>query len=218
MRRTPRSNPQAVPAIVAAALFIAGCGGLAAPVADAPSMRVLDVRPAAGGAAVAPSARTQVIEVSTVRASPGYDSAAIVYVERPHALERFATHRWVDPPAAMIGPLVVRALDESGAFKAVVHGPAGVSADLRLDIELTRLQQSFVDRPSRVELTLRLQLVELAARRIVATRTVDVAAPAAADNPDGGVAAANAALADALGRIVEFCRTESAGGALRPGR
>jgi cholesterol transport system auxiliary component len=203
-------KPLAAPAVVAAALFVAGCGALTGPAADAPSMRLLDARPVASVAVAAPTTRTDVIEVSTVRASPGYDSAAIVYVERPHALERFATHRWVDPPAAMIGPLIVRALEESGAFKAVVHGPAGVSADLRLDVELTRLQQSFVDRPSRVELTLRAQLVELAGRRIVATRTVDVAAPAATDNPDGGVAAANAALADALGRIVEFCREASA--------
>lgn len=195
-------------AATALALATAACGTFAPLPAEAPVQHVLEAKPAVVAAGVV---RPLVLDVGAPRAAPGFDRAAIAYVKKPGTLDYFAVHRWVEPPTKMLGPLLVRALEATGAFKAVVSGTAGVSADLRLDTELLRLQQSFLAHPSRVELGLRVQLVELGARRILATRVVEVVQSAPSDDPDGGALAANAALASALEEIATFCVSASAG-------
>ncbi|HSB23817.1 MAG TPA: ABC-type transport auxiliary lipoprotein family protein [Burkholderiaceae bacterium] len=190
----------------AALLLGPGCSVLPSARSDAPTLHVLDARPAA---AAAPARRALVLAVGTPRAAPALDSAAMLYVQQEHALERYATHRWADAPARLIAPLLTRTLDDTGAFSAVV--PAnGVPADLRLDTELLQLRQSFLVRPSRIELALRFQLVDLAARRVLATRYVEVDESAPTDDAPGGVAAANAALARALAQAAAWCIEQTA--------
>lgn len=186
---------------VAASSLGVGCGLLQAPPADAPTLHLLDALPARVEAA---PRREVVLAISPPRAAPGYDTAAMVYLRRPHALEHYATHRWADTPARMLGQLLTRTLDDAGAFRAVVASGSSAPADLRLDTEVVRLQQSFLVRPSRAELTLRAQLVDLAGRRVLAMRYVEVTHDAATDDAAGGVAAANAALARALAQLAAW--------------
>jgi len=183
------------------AALAAGCTALPAPKVEDPVLHVLDAKPAI---ARAQAARDLVLEVSVPRAAPGFDTAALLYVQKPFVLDAFATHRWADAPARMIAPPLTRALEQTGHFRAVVPAPAGVPADLRLDTELVRLQQNFATRPSRVELSLRFRLLDLRGRRVVASRVVDVDVDAPSDDPDGGVIAANAALASALTQAAAF--------------
>jgi cholesterol transport system auxiliary component len=190
------------------AAYLAGCSALpTAPRIEEPMLHVLDARPAV---ARAQASRDLVLEVSVPRAAPGFDTTALLYVQKPFVLDAFATHRWVDAPAHMIGPPLTQALAQTGYFRAVVTAPAGVPVDLRLDTELVRLQHNFMTKPSRVELSLRFRLLDLRARRVVATRIVDVDVDAASDNPDGGVVAANAALASALTQAAAFAVTAAA--------
>jgi cholesterol transport system auxiliary component len=184
------------------AALAAGCSVLQGARVEDPVLHVLDARPAV---VATPATRDIVLEVSAPRAAPGYDSPAIAYVQRPFVLDYFAIHRWADTPARMVGPLLVRAAEQTGYFRAVVQAPTAATADFRLDSELSRLQQDFTTRPSRVELSLRLQLVEIRTRRVVATRVIEVTSAAATDDPGGGVAAANAAMAQALAQAAEFC-------------
>jgi cholesterol transport system auxiliary component len=149
--------------------------------------------------------------VSTPRAAPGHDTAAMVYVQRPHALEHFAKHRWADTPARLLQPLLVRTIEDAGVFRAVVASGSGVQVDLRLDSEVVHLRQNFVAQPSRSELTLRVQLVDATTRRVLATRTVEQAQAATSNDAAGGVAAVNLALARALAQIAVFCDEGAAG-------
>jgi cholesterol transport system auxiliary component len=87
----------------------------------------------------------------------------------------------------------------------VVQAPSAAAAELRLDSELVRLAQDFTVKPSRVRLTLRVELIDTAARRVLAARELDEVEPAASDDPYGGVAAANRALGRLLGRLGELC-------------
>jgi len=80
--------------------------------------------------------------------------------------------------------------------------------------EIVQLRQSFLTRPSRVELTLRAQLVDVPGRRVLATRYIEVAQDAPSDDASGGVAAANSAAARALAQVAAFCVDASAD--LRP--
>jgi len=202
-----RSRPllRIVLSIVAA--IVAGCTALPSPKIEEPVLHVLDARPAITRAQ---AARELVLEVGVPRAAPGFDTAALLYVQKPFVLDAFATHRWVDAPARMIWPPLTHALEQTGYFRAVVPAPAGVPTDLRLDTELVRLQQNFMTRPSRVELSLRFRLLDLRGRRVVAARVVDVDVAAASDDPDGGVVAANTALASALAQAAAFVVDASA--------
>ena len=85
-----------------------------------------------------------------------------------------------------------------------VHGSAA-AGDLRLDTEIIRLQHEFLTRPSQVRFTLRAHLVDNRTRRVLASREFEAVAPAASENPYGGVVAANRAVQTVLEDLAAFC-------------
>jgi cholesterol transport system auxiliary component len=174
-------------ALVLAALLAPGCAGLQPPPAQPLQLFVLDAQPRAAREA---GERGPAPAVS-VRARPGFDTARMAYVRRPHEVEYFAHSRWADTPARMLAPLIAQACRRQGAVK--------------LDAELVRLAQDFTARPSRVRLTLRATLIETASSRVLAARELDELEDAPSDDPYGGVLAANRALERLLGRLAEFC-------------
>ena len=179
---------------------LAGCANLA-PATDSVSVYLLDAQPEPKPATLR---RNEVLAVSTTRARPGFETAGIAYVTQPYELAYFTKSRWADAPARMLAPLIAHVLEQCGVFRAVVYNPSTVSADLRLDTELVYLQHEFIDKPSRVRLTVRAQLVDLNEQRVIAVREIEEVEPAAAANAYAGVAAANRALQRALVRLVEF--------------
>ena len=149
--------------------------------------------------------------VSAPRAAAGFDSPHIIYLRQPHKLEHFAHSEWMDTPARMLSPLLVAALENSGAFRAVVHAPTSASGELRLDTEVLQLQHEFEGQPSRVRFVLRANLVEDATRRVIATRAFEAVATAASEDPYGGVIAANQAVQTVLEQLATFCAETAAG-------
>ena len=148
--------------------------------------------------------------VSAPRAAAGFDSQRIMYVRQPHKLEYFAHSEWIDTPARMLSPLVVAAMEQSGVFRAVVHAPSSANGDLRLDSEVLLLQQEFAGTPSRVRFALRVNLVEDATRRVVASRDFATFATAPSEDPYGGVVAANEAVRTVLADVAAFCAAAAA--------
>jgi cholesterol transport system auxiliary component len=187
-------------------LLLAGCAGLHPPPVQNVNLYLLD---ASGPVKHADVKRKWVIEIGMPRALPGFDTPQMAYVQQPYKLNYFAVNRWTDTPAHMLAPLLVQALDQGGAFRAVVRAPSAVPADLRLDTELIRLQRDFRVKPSKVEFTLRAQLVDLRHDRVLATRVFDETENAPSENPYGGVVAANRALQRILESISEFCVREA---------
>lgn len=187
---------------LALATLLAGCAAVQPPKFEVQTLYVLAAQPLPKAAAPVHDA---VIEVTTPRAWPGFGTARIAYVRRPYEVDYYAASRWADTPARMLQPLLARALEQTAGFRAVVVAPGIVPADLRLDTELVRLQQDFTARPSRMEITLRAQLVDVGAKRVIATRVFDEVEDAPHEDADGGVVAANAALQRLLGQVADFC-------------
>jgi len=195
--------------ILALAAFGAGCTALPAPHVDNVTLYIL----AAGLLRVTPHPRNDgVIEVALPRAWPGFDTPQMAYVRQPYELDYFATSRWADTPSRMLFPVLVRALEQTETFRTVVEMPSTVPADFRLDTEIVRLRQNFGVQPSRVELTLRAQLTDLRARRVVGSKVFEETQAAPTEDAAGGVIAANAALQRMLERIADFCVAASSGG------
>ncbi len=156
-----------------------------------------------------------VLAVAAPRAAPGFDGPRLVYLRKPLELRHYARADWVEPPAHMIGPLLVRALERTGRFQAVVVAPGGVAAGLRLDAEVVRLQQEFTERPSRVRFTLRAQLADLQAGRVLGTRELEAVEPAPSEDAYGGVQAANRAVQRVLEEVASWCAGLAGGAAER---
>lgn len=143
--------------------------------------------------------------VSTPSARSGYDSARMIYLKKPHEIEYFSQNQWVDNPARMLAPLLLQALESTSKYRAVITARSAATADLRLDTEIIRLQHEFLTQPSQVHLTLRVQLLDLRNKTVLATREFDMLEVASSDDPYGGVLAANRALTRMLPQIAEFC-------------
>lgn len=143
--------------------------------------------------------------VSAPRAGPGLEGSRIAYVKRPNELRYFTRSQWVEPPARMLGPLIVRALERTGRFQAVTEVALGSTQGFRLESEVVRLQQEFTDRPSRVRFALRLELTDVAAHRIIGTREIETVEIAPSDDAPGGVVAANAAVKRVLVEAADWC-------------
>ena len=168
----------------------------------------LEMNPGIAPAGLAPTmaavAPASTLIVNPPRAASGFDSHRIIYVREAHKLEYFANSEWVDPPARMLGPLLVAAIERSGTFNAVVLSAGSAAGELRLDTEIVRLQHEFLTTPSRVHFTLRATLVDDKTRKVLAWREFDASAPAASDNPYGGVVAANQAVQGVLKELSQF--------------
>jgi cholesterol transport system auxiliary component len=144
--------------------------------------------------------------VSIPRAAPGFDSYQIVYIRHAHTFEYFRQSQWVDAPANMLAPLVVAALERSGSFSAVIQSPTSIAGQLRLDLEIVRLQHEFLMQPSQAHFTLRAHLLDTATRQVVAWREFDAMVPAPSEDPYGSVLAANGAVRSVIKELVLFCR------------
>lgn len=152
----------------------------------------------AASAQPATSSAAPSILVSPVRAAPGLESARMAYQREANRLDYYARNRWVDAPAAMLQPLVVKALEAQGGFAAVVQGPAAVQAQRRLDLDLTQFVQDFSQSPSCMRVSVRAQVIDMATQKVLATRVFESHMAATSEDARGGVDAANRALAELL--------------------
>jgi cholesterol transport system auxiliary component len=182
------------------ATLLGGCASLQPAPVESPNLHVLQP-PLTVQAA--PERRDIVIEVAPPRADPGYDTPQMAYVRKRYELDYFANNRWADSPARMLAPLLALALERTEAA-------SGVPPDLRVNAEIMRLQQDFERHPSHVEIALRVQLVDVRGRRVLATLGFAETQNAASDDPYGGVSAANAALGRMLEKFAAFCVAEAA--------
>jgi cholesterol transport system auxiliary component len=162
-----------------------------------------DMRASAGEARLA-DATGPVLLISLPQSDPGFDTQRMVYLTRRYELDYYGVNQWADTPARMLVPLLVQALDRSGAWKAVMPVPASIRGDYRLDTDGLVLQQEFFQQPSRVRLGIRMQLVDLRESRVVGSRTFETVEEASSDDAYGGVLAANRAVAAILDQAASW--------------
>lgn len=192
--------------IMCAVLVVTGSGCLSLRT-DSPEIRTYHLSLDGSSHAILPK-RTDgpVLLVSPPQAEPGFETQRMVYVKRPYELEYFSVNQWADSPVRMLTPLMVQVFDQSGAWRTVIPLPGSVSGDYRLDTYGVLLQQEFLLQPSRVRVTVRLQLVDLKESRILGARAFEAVENAPSENAYGGVLAANRAVAGLLDQIVSWLR------------
>jgi cholesterol transport system auxiliary component len=160
-----------------------------------------------------------VLVVGLPQAEAGFEQPRMAYLQRPYEVSYYATNVWVDAPARMLAPLLVRSLEATGLWRVVVSMPTVVRGDYRLDtLGAGMLQQEFLQQPSQTRLQLRAQLLEMKDQRVLGVRSFEVLEPASSDDAYGGVQAANRAVTRVLealnGWIASCLRGSGEGGLL----
>ena len=167
------------------------------------------VAAAAAGTATPNTAARPVLLVEVPSAAAGYDSNRMVYLRQPQTLEAFTQSNWVDTPARMLAPLLVQKLQRSARFKAVLLAPSAAKAGLRLDTEIVRLQQNFLQMPSSVRFTLQATLSDNLTHEVLAWKELDAVQPASSEDAAGGSAAASAAVQQVLQELARWVQASA---------
>jgi cholesterol transport system auxiliary component len=154
-----------------------------------------------------PGAEKRVILITTPTAASGYDSARMVYTREAGTLEAFTHSAWVDTPARMLVPVVARALRATRAFRAVLQAPSSARADLRLDLSIERLQQSYLQTPSQARLTLRATLLDNRNQEVLAWKEFDMQQAATTEDAAGAAAASRALVQLAAEALASWITT-----------
>ena len=148
-----------------------------APVADAPTMLVLDTT-----------------------ASGFYDGDPLVFSRAPGTRGQYQFARWTERPGKRFADLLRARLDAQGAWR--VAGTGGyVRGDRLLDTELVEFYHDASSAPGTLRLVLRAELVDLRNRTLIRRRTFEQNLPLASYDAAGAARAANQAVARTLDEI-----------------
>jgi cholesterol transport system auxiliary component len=192
------------PLLLLTPALLAACGGSLLPKPPAASTRyTLDDGQAAPGAVRVPTG--PVLMLATPHALPGFDSPRMLYQRQHQVLESYSQSEWLDTPVQMLAPLLMRALQASAAFSAVLLAPSSARADWQLELELVRLLQDFTQAPSRSRLTLRAVLLDSLTRKVIGAREFDHSVAAASEDAAGGAYAAQQAALQTATALARFC-------------
>ena len=167
-----------LPRVTAALVLSAALAGCAA-LGGGPALDAFELR-APGDAPVASRtlARDVVVEVPETGAALDLDRIMV----RPNPLQAqyLPGARWVGNAPVMLQGLMVRTLQDSNAFRYVGRRPLGPGADFALVSELTDFQAEETADGAQVRLRLTARLVREEDARVIASRTFQTTAPAAA--------------------------------------
>lgn len=186
--------------LLVSSIFMTACGPIATPPISSYTLTNLK-----SVSVPSKSASHLSLLVSNPIASPGYQTAAMIYMITPYELRTFADNRWVAPPAQMLLPIFVQAIRKTGYFIAVVSPPFAGVTSYHLDTQLLKLQQEFLLPNSVVRLSIQASLVSSRTSQVVASRLFEVVMVTQTNNPYGGVLAANQAAAIVSEQIAQFC-------------
>jgi cholesterol transport system auxiliary component len=187
-------------------LMLSGCSVISAADSNIPRTYLLDI-PLPTLSPPPPHGKTLLVAVP--QAAAGFDTPRLAYVRTPYVLEYYTQSQWVDTPARMLLPLLVTHLEASGLFGAVLSAATSpVVGEWRLDTEIVRFQQEFLTEPSQIHLILRIQLLDMVARQVVATGILEIKENSPSEDAEGGVLAANQVVAQALNGVVAFLKKQ----------
>ena len=131
--------------------------------------------------------------ISKPEAMAGYQTEQMLYVKTPFTLEPFAKNAWVNPPAAMLYPVLVKHFQNSHVFRAITSTPFADKTDYRLDTQLITLNQNFLSKQSTLNFAAKIALTRVSDNRVLASRLVVKRIPCSKNTPLAGVIAANQA-------------------------
>lgn len=136
--------------------------------------------------------------------NPIFATTRIAYMLRPYDVAYFTQNEWSATPAQMLMPLLIKTLEGTHYFSQVFTPPYPSSYTYALRTEIVDLTQDLTNKSAAVQLSLRVQLIDGATNRIIATQEITQREPMQNKTPYSGVVAANNATAKALQEVAGF--------------
>lgn len=189
-------------------VFLSGC--MLQPVKSQANTTYLLSSPTSTVAQLVPVRSTKNLLVSVPTAPKWLSTNQMVYQLSSSRLNYFAQHQWAATPTEMLEPIIAEALSTSGRYHAVVQAPFGGNVDERLDVRILNMEQDFTQTPSVYRFSVQAQLINQISGNIIRTRYFNYVIPVPSNNPEGGVAAANKAIAEWIPQLIDFCRRSPA--------
>jgi len=122
------------------------------------------------------------------------NSTRIAYSLKKFEVSYYSQNVWIDTPAHLLTPLVISNMENSNLFGAVVRSGSSAITDLALYTELLTLIHEYEDDKSKILLSMRMQLIDLRKRNVIASETLNIEEVAISNDPYGAVVATNAAV------------------------
>jgi ABC-type uncharacterized transport system auxiliary subunit len=188
-------------------ISLSGCGSLLAP-QTAPLTYRLSSDTVIQPSTLAQTRFPYTIQVATPLSEAGFNTSSIAYRQQPYRLDYYTQSRWVDQPAILLGEQMTLALEQSAAYRVVLAPNITLPADLQLVTELVALEQIFNDNTSgssTLHFAMRMQLIDTRNSSVLASGQIDLNHLTPSGDALGAVSAANAAMREALPKIVTFC-------------
>jgi cholesterol transport system auxiliary component len=135
---------------------------------------------------------------------PVFDTTQMAYQNGSHEIAYFSQREWVATPARMLYPLLMRTMENTHYFRAVLMPPYTGRYTYALHTQIIDLVQDFSSEVPALVLSVRFQLMDYATNRVIGTKEISLRQPMQRRTSDAGVAAANEATAKALQEMTGF--------------
>lgn len=136
--------------------------------------------------------------------APIYNTRSMAYSNSPYKISYYAKNNWAAAPSDMLLPLIVKTLQKTRHYKAVVSAPFPGHYNYLLNTEITELLQDFTSCTPVLKFSMRAQLSNGFTGQIIAAKDFTRNVPMRTKSPYAGVLAANEAVADVLSELAEW--------------
>lgn len=148
--------------------------------------------------------RPVTILVMTPDSTPAYNTTQMSYSVKPYQISYYAVNRWAETPPQMLQELIVKTLQKTNYFHAVVTPPFVAQYDYTLMTYIVRLDQNYTVTPPMTEFAVDTQITRASTGRVIASKQFLIREPIWQCTPYGNVLATNRATERLLRGIAAF--------------
>jgi ABC-type uncharacterized transport system auxiliary subunit len=150
---------------------------------------------------------SHVLKVNRFRAAPVYNTTQMIYRDRPFKREAYTYHKWRTNPGDLVSSLLVRDIQRSGLFKAVVSHESRLSVSYVLEGSVDEFLESNRDGVLQAVLTVSTTLVAAVERdlnkSVLFQKTFHAAEPCREKGPQALAEAMSLAMAQVSQEIIQ---------------
>ncbi|AZG10498.1 ABC transporter [Pigmentiphaga sp. H8] len=184
-----------------------------------PEQKTVDIyRLPAAQAAASPGGQAQAwsLRLRSPHANAILDSARIAVIVQGDQISTYGGARWTDAPPTLVRTRLAQAFRLDGRVASISTTDSNVRADLELDSDLRAFQSEYRGTVPHAVVGLDARLISTSTRRVVASRSFEVAQPAGGTEVPAVVAAFGLATDALAAQVVQWAVEQ--GAAAHPSR
>lgn len=184
-----------------------------------PEQKTVDIyRLPSAQAAASPAGKAQAwsLRIRSPHANAVLDSARIAVIVQGDQISTYGGARWTDAPPTLVRGRLAQAFRLDGRVASVSTTDSNVRADLELDSDLRAFQSEYRGGVPHAVVSLDARLISTSTRRVVASRSFEIAQPAGGVEVPAVVSAFGLATDALAAQVVQWAVEQ--GAAVQSGR